>query len=406
MINTIVYKVRNFPRVSETFVVSNIINAIIKGYQVRIIANNKLQSNKSSQIGLLNQYRLESKTFSFHQPKKKISRFVLAFFYIINPILCYYFVKYCIAKKHFSLGYLFNLKFHKSFRKAKIFHIHFAIAADDIPILKKIGFIKSKILVTFHGFDAYYLNDLELEQLKSKYTLLFNMVKKVTINNLYLKERLLALGCPVDKLKIIPVGIDVDFFKPENYPKKIDKIDKFNFISVGRLIEIKGHEYGIKAVKLLVDKGYNVSYTIIGEGVLYDKLNALIFELGLENNVKLFGKASQSKIKIFLENSHFFLMTSIKDQSGREEAQGIVTAEAQAMGLPVLGFNSGGVSSTVSNKTAMLVNEKEIDKLYEKIVELIKNKKKYSCMSQDARKWVVSNFNISTMVDAYYEDLI
>ena len=214
------------------------------------------------------------------------------------------------------------MKYYKPYRKAKVFHIHFADTSSFIVNLKKIGFIKSKIMTTFHGYDAYYKDVKERKKLMAKYKRLFDTADKITINTRYLENKVIALGCPLDILKTIPVGINTEYYQPIIYPKAKIQNTRINLLSVGRLIELKGHRYGILATKQLVDKGLNIVYTIIREGAMRNELESLIKELELGNHVVLYGRGTQEEIKNMLEETNVFLMTSVTNAKGREEAQG------------------------------------------------------------------------------------
>ena len=204
----------------------------------------------------------------------------------------------------------------------------------------------------------------------------------------------------------MPIGVDLDFFTPKSHPKVISKKEKIKLLSVGRLIELKGHEFGIQTVNLLVKKGFNVDYTIIGEGKQYRKLKKLIIKLQLEKHITLFGIGTQEQIKSALEESHVFLMTSIQDKEGREEAQGLVTAEAQSMGLPIVGFRSGGIPHTVTEYTSVLVEQKDIEGMSHEIIDIILTDNKLSNMSLEARKWIIHNFGLEKMIDNYYRNIV
>ena len=83
-----------------------------------------------------------------------------------------------------------------------------------------------------------------------------------------------------------------------------------------------------------------------------------------------------------------------------------MTLEAQAMGVPVIGFDSGGVSYTVSEKTGVLVTQKNIKQLAEEIEKLVLDKSQYQSMSLEARKWVLDHYTISKMIHEYYADIL
>jgi len=403
----IVFIAANFPLVSQTFVVSNIVEAIKKNLDIQVLTSRLHRVDQSSQSDIISKYDLIGKTSCFVEPIKKNIRYKMAIRYLLDIKILYYFIKYAIVKEEkISLTDIFLLQYYRPFRKSKVFHVHFANAALLIAQLKRIGFLKSKVIVTFHGYDAFFENDLEKKELRKKYKTLFAEVDSITVNTPYLKKMVMALGNPQCPLTTVPVGINTTYYCPTKNPKTIDTNRKIQCISIGRLIEFKGHKYGILAIKELIDKGYDLQYTIIGEGVLYNELQKLIKELVLEDHVILYGKGTQEEIKKALDKADVFLMTSIADSKGREETQGVVSAEAQAMGVPVIGFNSGGVPYTVTKKTGILVQQKDTKALSNEIGALIIDKNRYQSMSFEARKWVIEQFDISNMIDNYYQDII
>ena len=189
--------------------------------------------------------------------------------------------------------------------------------------------------------------------------------------------------------------MDTDFFTDES--SKTIENQSLGLISVGRLIPLKGHKYGIKALKLLIDEGISAHYTIIGIGREENVLKALVKELKLDDHVSFMGLKSQSELQEQYSKNHLFLMTSITDDQNRAEAQGIVTLEAQSMGLPVVAFDSGGVSSTLTTETGILVEEKSVDEFAEAILKLYQDKNLYSEMSSAARAFVRASFSLQKL---------
>ena len=132
--------------------------------------------------------------------------------YSFNGMTLFYFIRYCIFKKKVSLSYMFNIVFYKQFKDAKLFHIHFPNTAEEISILKYLGILKGKIIVTFHGFDAHYSNSKEKERLIKSYSRFYNLWDKITANTMFLKSNILKLKCPEDKIQIVPMAINLDFY--------------------------------------------------------------------------------------------------------------------------------------------------------------------------------------------------
>jgi colanic acid/amylovoran biosynthesis glycosyltransferase len=293
------------------------------------------------------------------------------------------------------------LKFYAKLRHIDVFHIQFAVGGIGIAEMTENRLLQAKIVTTFHGHDAHYRNKKELKSLQVRYRILFDVSNYITVNTSYLIPKVIALGCEKVKIKIIPMGIDICYFK-NKLPKQLPSNDSVKLISIGRLIKLKGFTLAIDVVKSLISKGIPVEYTIVGEGYLFEDLQGYINELGLQEKVKLVGNKNQNSIRELLESSHIYLMSSITDAKGRAEAQGLVTAEAQAMSLPVVAFDSGGVSDTIVNtKTGFLVIEKDIEGFEKAVLNMIEHPDQYLVMSQKARQFAVKSFSSELMAQRF-----
>jgi len=394
-LDLIVYKINSFPLKSETFVVNQIITGIILGYRVNVFVNELLPLENSSQFDLFSKYGIdkliiEKTTFRKVSPIKKLFRILRL---VILKEAPWYWLK---TFNYFKYG-LRGLKgrtFEKLYENrfvlnADLIHIQFGLAKDDIDLLKSYGFIKGRVITTFHGYDAHF-NKSNLIQKKFYYKNLFTVGDFFTANTNYLYDQLITLGCDKGKIEVIPMTVDTEYF----YPIKKHQNKRIRIISVGRLITFKGHSYGISALKLLVDNGYDIEYTIIGDGPELENLTAKTRALNLQNIVDFKGVCNQSEILKNLQHSDIFLMTSTADYSGRRETQGLVTAEAQACGLPVVAFASGGVPYTIlDGVTGFLVDENNINAMASKVEELIVSPELRSQMGLNAREFCVNNFS-------------
>jgi len=395
----IVFKTKSFPTVSETFVVNNVVEANKNGFEVTVITDKKHVPTKSSQTQLLIDHKIPDKTRVFKEPKRKANRYVKALTLLFNPVLLFYYTRYAKFRKKKSLSLLFRLTFYYPYLKTT-FHVHFATALEPLLELKKIGFLKSKIIVTFHGYDAYYLpRGKQLENLVNDYKM---YVDEITVNSAYLKQLLVEKGFPDTKIIIVPVGVDVGFFKPS---KALEEINlPIKLITVARLVDLKGVYYGIQVFKKLINLGYDVHFTIVGEGPEEKRLKALCHSLGIADKVDFSGKKSQPEIKSLLENHHLFLMTSTIDIDGRREAFGVVSLEAQAMELPVIGFKSGGFPETlVDGETGFLVEDKDVDAMAAAVERLINDRQLLQQMGKQARIHVLENFSFEKTTKKYLE---
>lgn len=399
---TICFVVPEFPSVSTTFVTTQIIGAKQQGYHVYVLTDKLEDLEQASQRDLIESHAIFNNIIekNYKIPKSRFKHLLLGMFYIVKYFK-YWSRSSKVSIKHRFLNWPYMINFYKKLRHTDVFHVHFALGGTGIAEMKDIGLIKAKLITTFHGHDAHFKNRHVLKYLCNSYSTLFKVSDYVTVNTPFLKTQVIKLGCPKERLKVIPMAIDIAYFKPESI-KELPVGNTVKLISIGRLIEFKGFEYAIQTVKLLVDMGVDVSYTIIGEGNLFNALQKQVQSLKLQNHVTLVGKKSQKFIKQALERSHIYLMSSITDRTGRCETQGVVTAEAQAMGLPVIAFNSGGVPYTLHDgETGILVPEKDVEAFAQAILKLISHPDRYQLMSKQARKYAVANFSYELMAKRF-----
>ena len=392
----VIYITRSFPVHSQTFIVNQIIAAINEGFEVGVLTYHLNNFDESSQISDLKKNNIEAIThpIDFNIPKNRFLRYIKGLFLFFKYFKYNRFSAYKTISEHwFFQPYL--VEYFIQYQDVDVFHIHFANSGLDIAAMKKIGVIKGDLILSVHGFSIHSKNETEKQRLIATNQNLFELSKYITVNSPYLFDKMINLQCEPNKLRIVPMGVDTEFFADTSL--KAVENRPLGLISVGRLIPLKGHKYGIEALKQLIDSAIEVHYTIIGIGREEDALRALVKELKLEDHVTFMGLKSQSELREQYRINQVFLMTSITDDQNRAEAQGIVTLEAQSMGLPVVAFDSGGVSSTLTSETGFLVKEKSVEDFAKAISKLYQDKKLYSEMSNNAKTFVRDQFSLQKL---------
>ncbi|MCA0153720.1 glycosyltransferase [Winogradskyella vincentii] len=396
MSQKIVHVINDFPSKSETFIVNHIVETIKEGVEPHIVVNNLAPKEATSQLHLFNKYNLYEIATSYNMqiPKNKISRLFKAIFVLLTNIrYAHVFFKTLNSRKYGtkakSLKMWFQVATFIKYHNFDLFHGHFAVCGQVLAQMKEIGAIKGAIVTTFYGYDTFSTEENRLK-LKFDYRGIFKYSDLIITSSNYLANNLRLLNVPEDKIIVNPVGVDVDKFKfidrKVHFPLKL--------VTVGRLIKLKGQHIGIKAVKSLIEKGHQVDYSIVGYGDEYKNLKNLISELRIENYVSLIETKTQKEVIEILNNSHLFLMTSITDENGRAEGQGLVTAEAQSTGIPAIGFNCGGIPETIQNNiTGYIVEEGQIEELVNKIEMFITDITLINKMGIAGREYVVKEFN-------------
>jgi len=398
----ILFKLWQFPRLSETFILAQIITAIKCGYKVNILVEDLLEINETTHGKLIEKYNLIDKVIieDYGIPNKKFYRILKAFLLIIINISNLKYLKAFIEQhRKFELRHIFIFHFFGKLKNFDIVHVQYGTNGKPLDILKKIGFFPPKLIVSFHGHDVYFPINGIIEN-NGFYDDLFKYADKLIANTAYLKNLLIELGSPAGKIETIPVAVNTNFFKPGKL--EINTSETIKIITVGRLEIFKGQHLGIECISKLVKNGYNVYYTIVGTGSQEEVLKNLIKEYSLNNYISTTGRKSQEDIKELLQNHDIFLMTSITDPDYGVESQGLVTAEAQACGLPVIGFDSGGVKYTINDgETGFIVPEFDVDAMTKRIEELIDNVKFRQKMGKEAVIYVENHFSQNQINDIW-----
>jgi len=191
-------------------------------------------------------------------------------------------------------------------------------------------------------------------------------------------------GIKQKKLKTINNGIEIEKIREfkneniENYKDIFSRNNLIKFITIGRLVNIKGHKYLIEAFYKVKMKIPNSILLIIGDGPLKFELKALIRKKRLENDIILLGM--QENPYKYLAQSDIFVLSSLLEGFPN------VLIEALACGLPIISTNceSGPNEILDNNRYGLLTKVMDSEDLAKKMIYLAKNNElmtKYSKLS-------------------------
>jgi colanic acid/amylovoran biosynthesis glycosyltransferase len=397
-----------FPKVSETFITNQITYLIDQGHDVEIFCLRKIIWSQKIIHGNTLQYRLLDKTNNLNPNSlstiynNKILRLLFSPFWFLKNLSLGFalirslnFFKY--KKESLSLYLFYQIPLAKKLKNFDIIHIHFADNAVPIVRLQKILNFESKLIVSFHGYDVH-------EYSSEYYTSLFNTKNiKYTSNTSYTAKKAIQLGFNKDKISILAVGLDTNFFQPSRM-----KSSFYNLLFVGRFVEFKAPLNAIKITEALSKKINNIRLTMIGGGPEMRSCQDYVSKNNLEDYVHMTGAKSQSQIVDIMNSSNLFIYPGIICKAGRCENQGLVLQEAQAMGLPVICSDVGGIKDgMIDNITGFLVEEKNLKKFVEKIMYLYANPEFQKEMAQNAREFVCKHYDSKILgeklLDIYFK---
>ncbi|MEW6615445.1 MAG: glycosyltransferase [Thermodesulfobacteriota bacterium] len=189
---------------------------------------------------------------------------------------------------------------------------------------------------------------------------------------------------PLDRIKVIPCGVDLNLFKPwksEEAKSRLGLNGQKFILFVGRIDPIKGLDNLIRAMSILTKddrtNGNDLRLLVIG-GTLSDEGNEgkselknlmkLTSELNLEDRIEFLGTKRQDLLPYYYSSAEVCVLPS------RYESFGIVALEAMACGTPVIASEVGGLSYVMGDERAgFLVPEGDPEILAEKISFIVAN---------------------------------
>ncbi len=263
-----------------------------------------------------------------------------------------------------NFGYIQNLNELKKINPSLI-HAHFGKSgALAIPIAKK---LKIPLIVTFHGGDITKHTHLKKSFFKSVFRRRVDELKNYSSAFLavskFISKKLLSQDFPKNKLFTHYLGIDLD-------NRSIDIVSNKKFLFIGRLVEKKGVDLAINAVKKLNKAGHNINLDIVGSGSLEKKLK---FQTGVSTAIKFLGWKTKKEIDDLMKEYNAIIVPSKTAHNGDTEGLPTVVLEALKYGKLVIASNHSGIPEIIKhNETGLLFEENNLDQLCDLILESTK----------------------------------
>lgn len=222
----------------------------------------------------------------------------------------------------------------------------------------------------------------------------------------YLAERMMEWGCPAEKIRVLYGGVDLDQF---HYRSPIITGTQ-NILSVGRLVEKKGHHVLLQAFAKIRTKFPNATLTLIGRGPMEDYLNNLASQLNLGDSFRLLQHIPKSKIHEHMKNADLFCAASLTATNGDVEGIPNTVKEAMATGLPVITTTHAGIPELVThNVDGFLVPENNVDELALALEHMLNNQSLWLPFATAARQKVEQNFDLIAQLKQqarFYDELL
>ena len=195
-----------------------------------------------------------------------------------------------------------------------------------------------------------------------------------------------------NKIKVLPVGVDTNTFRPTGRHKEKTGSNKSLFF-LG-LLDIfhryKGLDYLFKALAIVRKEVPDVVLVVGGAGELLDNYRNLAMSLELSDNVIFLGFVPDEMLQECYNRCDAFVLPSI---SSEQEGFGIVLLEAMASGRPVISTEIVGVAEDVRRFNAgKIVRPMDINALAQAILEILKDEELAEEMGRQGRRLVEEKY--------------
>lgn len=277
-------------------------------------------------------------------------------------------------------------------------HAHFANHATTVAyVVRRLSGIPFSF--TAHGSDIQVDQHMLAEKVsEASYVL--------TISE-YNRRFLLETCDPqhASRIQVLRCGVDTRVFQHNRKP--VDGDEKiFRVVCVGTLYPVKGQAVLLRACKQLLDEGVPVECQLVGDGPDREMLVALAQELEVDGAVKFLGQQPRSQVATLLRDADVLVAPSVPTKCGRREGIPVVLMEAMASGIPVVASNISGIPELVKHgQTGLLVEPDDAGGLADSIRQLAKDDDLRSRLSRSGRLLVEQEYdlrvNAATVADYF-----
>jgi len=270
------------------------------------------------------------------------------------------------------------------------------------PVLSPLGLIlkfafRLPIVVNVHGLDITFRNRFYQFVVPK----CLRQMDKLICISAQTREECLKRGISAEQCVIIPIGIEVDDYRPSLQEKrKIEVLigkstdDIKILLTVGRLVKRKGvASFIAQVLPQIIQAHLDIHYLVVGEGPERCPIEAQVRVLGLEDKVSVLGRVDDRTLKAIYHLSDIFIMPNIPVESDFE-GFGVVALEACAAGLCVVASELEGIQDAVIHgQNGFLVSPYDIDSYVEIILNLLEDEQKRKHCGNRARDFVLRNYN-------------
>ncbi len=394
------YVVSTWPRLSQTFVLSEVLGLERQGVRVRIYS---VKDPGGEPVhGDVSQVQADVVYLTLRRLWRQI---VLANLKLAVARPAQYFPalgaavgyrRLGVVRRFWQAAYLASLLRRRPVRHL---HAHFATAPALVAMFAS-RLTGTPYTFTTHAKDLYVGTQPRLLRAEIRHARAVVTISEY--NRSYLAQSVdhSANG----KVKCIYNGLDLRRFPFRERATAEDPL----ILGVGRLIEKKGFADLIAAAGILWKRGHRFRVEIIGAGPLREELEAIRATLGLEHVVTFLGAQPQEAIRQAYQRATLFVLPCVVTPDGDRDGIPTVLLEAMASGLACVSTNVSGIPELIeSGINGLLAPPNRPLAVAEAIELLLREPDLRNAFAIQARKTIEQRFSIERstreLIDVFRE---
>lgn len=390
----VAYLVKTFPRLSETFILNEILGVEELGLELTIFSLRKLPPEAEPVHPDVAKVKAPVIYIpSFVRPLLPPGLALLVFAQLVFLLTARR--RYFAAVRfHFGLGKEKRLKdflqagyLAWALRRGRFTHLHAHFANLPTTVAEIVRHLTG-ILYSFtgHAKDIYLTPPAELRRkIKNAECVL----TCTAVNQRYLA----GLAGESTPVCLAYHGVDVSRFRELPVTDSPRNKELPLILSVARLCEKKGLGFLIEACRTLVDRGVAFQCRIVGYGPLEDKLRKMIASLALNERVLLLGKMTQDQLADLYPQADLFVLPCQVLENGDRDGIPNVLFEAMVCRVPIISTDVPGVCELIEHqKNGLLVEQRNPLALADAMQLLISSPSFRDNLARRGRQTVLENF--------------
>ena len=391
------YIVSTWPRLSQTFVLTEVLALERRGVPLRIFSikepgnepiHGDLQQVKAKATYLSlanNRMRVVRGNFAtaLRHPLRYLGTLLRAL--LLNP-------RWSFLQSFLQAGYVADLLSSEAITHL---HAHFATAPASVAMFTH-HLTGIPYTFTAHAKDIYYDTKPKLLQAKARHA------RAVVTISEYNRGHLSRLLHTFESQKVHCVynGMDLRIYSNgSNGNSGVEKLSVPSIVTVARLIEKKGIGDLIRACHILRERGRSFRLEVIGKGPLRAALKTQVHLLDLQDTVRFRGALAQEAVREAYRQAAIFALPCVISEDGDRDGIPTVLLEAMACGLPVVSTGVSGIPELVeSGRDGILVDPRNPEMLADALERLLSDEDLRKRLGVAASAKVTSKFSVERSV--------